>query len=420
MIERLLENWLDKANERSFQLPFCQALAANGHTILHISRHCGMELGKDIISIDPEGVICAYQLKGVGGRKMTLNQWREQLGNQISPLVMQSVVHPSIPDSTPHHAYVVTNGEFNEEVLYEIATWNKARIDDGMPNRQLKTIVKGEMLDMFKILQTDFWPTELDDAKTLLELYLAHGTGPLPKEKLGKLFLSVLPFKTKADEQPTKTACSRAIASCGILCSLAICSFINRNNHCAEFEAWTLYFCYVLGLAEKWNLPEPFWKAELELASNAMYGALKGCCDELMNRAHFVETDPLADKGIYDVRMTYLLGLMSVYGLWRHDPPKIPWDNDKALNHDGFLRIFCSERKTQVHIWGEAVVPGLIATYLYQRRIDPTPAPDDLLMKHLEDIIRANQPGTEYALASPYYEAEAVLPYTWIRSSGTW
>ena len=30
MIERLLENWLNRANERSFQYPFCYWLASQG------------------------------------------------------------------------------------------------------------------------------------------------------------------------------------------------------------------------------------------------------------------------------------------------------------------------------------------------------------------------------------------------------
>ena len=41
MLERVIENWLDKANERSFQQPYCYMLSAEGHTIIHL-RGMGM------------------------------------------------------------------------------------------------------------------------------------------------------------------------------------------------------------------------------------------------------------------------------------------------------------------------------------------------------------------------------------------
>ena len=57
VIERLLETWLNKANERSFQIPFAHWLAYQGYTVLHVSRHCAMELGKDVIAIAPDGFL---------------------------------------------------------------------------------------------------------------------------------------------------------------------------------------------------------------------------------------------------------------------------------------------------------------------------------------------------------------------------
>lgn len=51
MIERVIENWLDNASEKTYQVPFCYMLVKQGHKIIHLSRHCGMEHGKDIITI---------------------------------------------------------------------------------------------------------------------------------------------------------------------------------------------------------------------------------------------------------------------------------------------------------------------------------------------------------------------------------
>ena len=121
MIERLLGNWLTRANERSFQIPFCHWLAYSGHTVVHLSRHCAMEIGKDILTIAPDGAPCAYQLKGVeGGGKVTQGKWRNELYPQVMSLVLGSIAHPSIPAGRPHRAYLVINGELEEEVCREI------------------------------------------------------------------------------------------------------------------------------------------------------------------------------------------------------------------------------------------------------------------------------------------------------------
>src|SRR5438067_1415359 len=120
MIERLLETWLSRANERSFQIPFCHSLAYEGYTVVHLTRHCSMEAGKDILAIAPDGVPCAYQLKGVDGGKLSLTKWREELYGQVLSLVNGKIVHPSVPEHSHHRSYLVINGELEEEVAREI------------------------------------------------------------------------------------------------------------------------------------------------------------------------------------------------------------------------------------------------------------------------------------------------------------
>ena len=35
VLERLVENWLTKVNEKSFQVPFCQLLTTEGYKVVH-------------------------------------------------------------------------------------------------------------------------------------------------------------------------------------------------------------------------------------------------------------------------------------------------------------------------------------------------------------------------------------------------
>ncbi len=102
LMERKKEEWrvrennrklLDKASERSFQLPYCYMLSAEGHTIIHLTRHCGMEMGKDIITIDRMGTPCAFQLKA---GNISLNKWQKDVGPQIDDLVVGKINHQSV------------------------------------------------------------------------------------------------------------------------------------------------------------------------------------------------------------------------------------------------------------------------------------------------------------------------------------
>ena len=76
MLERLLEGWLDNATERAYQTPFCQMLVARGHKVIHNTRHAPTEFGKDVITVDPDGRVCAFQLKGNPSTRLTLHQFR--------------------------------------------------------------------------------------------------------------------------------------------------------------------------------------------------------------------------------------------------------------------------------------------------------------------------------------------------------
>ena len=92
MIERAIENWLIKTNERNYFAPFCQILMHKGHKIIYKSSHRPMEQGKDIITIDKRGNYCAYQLKT---GNIDLPKWRE-IRPEIEELIQLPIIHPSI------------------------------------------------------------------------------------------------------------------------------------------------------------------------------------------------------------------------------------------------------------------------------------------------------------------------------------
>ena len=402
MLEKVVEHWLAEATERSFQQPYCYILSVDGHTIIHSTRHSPMELGKDIITIDRHGTPCAFQLKT---GNISLAKWRSEVNPQIDDLVYGKINHPSVDNTQHHTSYLVTNGNIEEEASRAIDDRNRDWMDRGLPYR-LKTIVCGQILEKAKKLGTDLWPSELRDINTLLEMFLESGEGVLPKQKLVSLFESTIPLKLLDNgTPPSEKRCARVIASTALLCAIATSSFSNKNNHVAEIEAWVMYISYVLALAERWKLPPKVYGAGVEIARQSLYSSLANLCAEIREREHLIEGNPLVDSDIYRVRVTWLLGLMSIYALWRARNGELKNDIDD------FLREFCMEKRTRIDLWGEAAIPQFLAFLWYFRKINATREPDDVLSNLISLICKSNGPKGAGLLASPYYEAEDILPH---------
>lgn len=115
------------------------------------------------------------------------------------------------------------------------------------------------------------------------------------------------------------------------MCAAAIASFSNCNNYLAEIEAWTMYLSYVFASAERCNLKEDDFKGSVNIALNTIYNCLGLLCDELISRKHYVEGNVMIDRQVYNVRITMLAALMSIYALWR-----------KASKEDAITYVKCT------------------------------------------------------------------------------
>lgn len=231
MIERAIENWLISTNERNYQVPFCQALLQAGHKILYISSHRPMEQGKDIISIDKEGVCCAYQLKT---GNLDLPAWRNIYG-EINELVQLPVVHPSVDTSKTHKAFIVTNGQLTDEVRHQIDLINRDNIQKKRQVAYLEFVDLQAVLKLFVDAQGSFMPAELADLRRFLTLYLSDGANFLDKEAVSLFWEDF--FSATASRRSDKT---NAIGASIILNSYLLNNFQLKKNYYAVFEAWVL------------------------------------------------------------------------------------------------------------------------------------------------------------------------------------
>ncbi|WP_156896837.1 hypothetical protein [Desulfovirgula thermocuniculi] len=357
-----------------------------------------MEMGKDIIAIDPQGVPCAFQLKSPQGKRITLNQWRKEIEPQVRAL-QSKIVHTSLSSSTHHRSYLVTNRYLDEEVVRAIDDLNRFWEGLGHPEVRLETIVRGQLLKM--ALDHIPWPEELTDTKILLELFLGDGRRPLPKDKVSHLLETTMGLHSNAT--PSKEQLVRTAASSALLCALATQPWSQEENYAAEIEAWVIYIAALLAACERWGLTQDDRiRNSLEIAKEAIFRLLGKLCEELRTRSHLVEGNALADPPVRRVRVTQLVGLMSVYGLWQRTHGR------QNKDHFDFVRNFCLTKGPQMVVWGEGAVPQFLAYYWFLKEIDGSSNSDFMLMRLLKLIATQNSKQGP-SLADPYQNAEDAL-----------
>ena len=189
VIERVIENWMNSSNERSYQIPFCQLLAAEGETVVYVSPHGPFEQGKDVVTIDDGGKVRAYQLKcgDIG-----LAEWRKNKG-EINDLVEMPINHPGVLSSRHHTPYLVTNGEIKDTAIKAINSSNQSWRKRRFP--ALRTVSRGQLLKRFLAVHGSYLPKELADFTLFMELVLRDGREPLHKDQFSRLLESILPLE---------------------------------------------------------------------------------------------------------------------------------------------------------------------------------------------------------------------------------
>lgn len=348
MIERILENWLTKASERSYQLPFCFLLVQQGKTIVHLTRHCAMEHGKDVIATDVNGTAHVYQLKGVSGGRIKISDWQGMLG-QLTQMVLTPVTHPSVNSTQYHISYLVINGDIDEEVQSAITSFNLDWEKKGFPQYKINTIVKGELLTMALENKEWFFPSEIKDIKSVLEFFLQDGKGCLEKGQLSEILYNHLdPYNIKSAAEFKRKATSGAL-----LCSLCTTAYSNEANHVAVSEAWMVYIVNLFRATELSGRELKDIKDELSIAKEIIFGSIANIVEEVQPLDNFLMSDTLRDGFTFGHRTTIVLGMIAWLGL-----------ADPDADIDAINGIIHKNLKYMT-VWGESALPYLLAIYFY-------------------------------------------------------
>src|SRR5450756_290289 len=119
LAERLIEDWLIKADERSYQLSLASCLSRDGHVIEYLSPHSTLEHGKDIVT-RRGSELYAYQLKagGIDARK-----WRDIEG-EVREASRLPFRYPDNNTRRVDRAYLVLSGYLTDAVRDKVALMN--------------------------------------------------------------------------------------------------------------------------------------------------------------------------------------------------------------------------------------------------------------------------------------------------------
>jgi hypothetical protein len=396
VLEKLLENWLDSASEKSYQTSFVQMLAAQGYCVLHSTRHCALEYGKDVIAIAPDSVPCAFQLKGNPGGRLGLSEFRADLQQQLIQLMSQPIIFPSIPEGLAHRSFLVSNGYFDEEVHRAVDDLNR-----GPYLSKLSLISRGQLIAWANDLGCSLWPSEMTNIHELLEIFLHDGHDLLPAKRLS-LILEEL-FALRLSDTPLKAAqLERAMSSAALLIGVATHHFSMEDNHFAVASAWCMFVVSAISAYQRSSLKMNI-KSEgvLLLAEQTIKDSLVALWNEMQIRGSLIGENALAEPEVYKWRYTLLCGIFST--LWFF--PELTSDDKERKSS---IAEWLNRHHENLFLWGEAAIPCFLALQLFLRSTGMPERSNKELIHLFQSVLTLNQIGNEYALPDPYYLFEDV------------
>src|SRR4030095_2747224 len=393
MNERLVEDWLSKENERSYQTPFAQALIADGMQVLRVG-HSSHEHGKDIIALDRKGKVHAYQLKD---GNLDLKQFDKDFP-QVTALVETQVEHPAITGKPRHQPWLVVSGKASMPVEDRIRvhneTWRKRHFTP------LRLMSGMQIVGKLKSMAENFWPQEPAESRNLLTLYLADGKGTLDRSAFAKLIAGIVVTKAKVAATETK----RQLAAANVFASYALSPFHNAKNHWELVLGWTITAAHLAWAADKANLKSTDWQTTFRLAVDAALGALDSLVTEALapeglGPGPFCELDEITRS-----RCTICVGAIAIKLL-------IELRNGNQWEFVGqakqsIEKLFRAERPV---IWGESAIPFFLAAMWALEETRGDQFADRILIKTLSAVATISNRRAPMNISSPYESADEGL-----------
>ena len=400
MKQRLIADWLDKANERTYQGAFCLYLAALGYRIVHNTRHSPIELGKDIVALGPDNILYAFQLKGDPGGRLTINGWRE-LTLQLVNLCTSPWPKNEFENALAYQPVLVTNGEVEEETRVAIDQFNTQSFFQGK-TRPLQIWERGRLQSGFADLWAPCWPEDNDTVRMLLTSLASDGRD-LPDYKRIYSFLDALfePAKSLGTKQRERFALSAAS-----IVELFLSTSLSQANHFTVLATRHVLRVRLLSEFSAEGEPPASLKAvvdELRTLIISSISDLQTEAQEKLTGGVYVDGYVLADFVNFDFRALLIHSLSALLELEKKR------SGAAADTHTEWLlgRIKNPERPM---LWGEGAVPQILTLYWFAWNRTADTTAEGILLGLLNALVTQQSSRTpELNLMLPHYEIEEVL-----------
>jgi hypothetical protein len=398
-MERVVENWLTNASERSYQTSFCHLLNCMGYAVVHSTSHGPAEEGKDVIAVGNRGRIMAFQLKR---GNVSVPVWRDIQG-EIQELTELPIRHPSIPRGSRHCPVLVTNGYINEHVLNRIDKMNEQLSFRGF--RPLETWAGSQLLMDFKRQTHGVLPEEMIDVHRLLGFMISRGDEPLDKGEFDLLLKSVLPLSPTGRE-PSKATASQHIRTSAVVAEYALAPADRRMNSFAKIEAYTMLFCYIRALVLRTRVRPTAWRPTVSLIEEALDGAVLQLFEEARTQDDFGQGDPMSNLVVSPYRKALVAGALAAHGLWCMLGGGTRWAKERSQEMvEQVLR--CSQGAA---LPSEGFVPAQFLASEFLRYSGHIGTANAIFKSLLIHSILRKQPGKKFKpLWSPYVPLEEAV-----------
>lgn len=392
VISRLVEDWWTNSTERIFQSAFASILCDQGYRVIHVTRHCGMELGRDVLAVNPEGKLCCYQLKTCRGPRVSLSQWKSEISEQISDLVGNAITHPSVGTIIDHQPFLVVNGGLEEEV--QVALEQRNQTFRNRFGREVKIIVLGDLISMSNSTGDPLWQITLDAFRELINFTTSDGHSNLDKDRFSSLLEGTREHKEQRKLEKSKAL--RRITFLPIVTSLAIRNHSEVQNWVAEIEAWMMCWSYVHSLQLESKIQFKATASTKHLITLQIENALKGLRDEVIANSDLFQTGFDHAYGLLRNRSTWVYAMLSILSLRCRENGSV---DDELEN---LIMSNTAKHHLMPLLWGEAAIPQILAISWIRMIADASVRSESILLELLRGILSSNSKSRSASLASPY------------------
>lgn len=398
MLEALVEDWLDNINERGYQAAFCNLLLADGYQLVHDTRHTPIEFGKDIIARAPDGVVCAFQLKGASSGHFSLGEWRK-IEAQLFQLATYALEHPNCAKVPPQRSYLVVNAEADEDVHRAMSDLNATITQNIKGSEGIRLWGKSQFRSSIQNHLSTFFPARLASFSAFLRAYSSQGDGLFELEGLSDVFDEIL----DTSRQPSAADARRRLLTAHIVTSIATRPYFEKSNYYGVVQAFAYLAIRSIGYSNKIGRAVDarlidLVQQQIVNMSLALFVEAKAA-RRLGNR-----TDGLSGAVLIQWRRQQLGTLFSALDL-----------SESVLDESTLtsMRDWIDKNTKPFDVWGEAALPEALIHYWWLHNTKAGLEAESFLAQLLQFLIQMATSTGLRGLPSTYITFPRVAEFRW-------